>query len=552
MRLTRRSMTGMMGAATIAVTLGASGIAVAQDDTHATIGIRTEAASIDPHFSYVATSKAQVTNIFDTLIMRDEDLALTPALATEWTHVGDGVWEFELREGVTWHDGEPFTAEDVLFTFERAGDVPNSPAPFGQFLSQIEEATAPDDMTVRIKTRNPSPQILFDLAEVPIVSKHAGEGATTADYNDGTATVGTGPFRFVSWEPGGTLELARNDDYWGGPSDFATVSVVAIPNDASRVAALLSGDVDLIDAVPPESFERLKNDPDIAIWMTQDVYTAYVFLDTDRDVTPNVTAKDGSEIPNPLKDRRVREAMSLAINRQAIIDRLLQGLAQPAGQLAGPTMVGFNPELEPSPYDPERARELLAEAGYPDGFRITLNGPNNRYVADGQIAQAIAQMFEQIGIETQVETMPSNVFFPAASNRDFSVFFLAWGSAQGTAWHGLRGVLMTYDKELGYGPSNRGRYSNPEVDRLTLEALSTFDVEEAGRLAGRGGGRRVPRLRDPADALPDERLGLARGLRPRPPAGPDDARDRPLEGRVGRHGGRGGQGEDRHGRQLRR
>lgn len=127
---------------------------------------------------------------------------------------------------------KPFDAEDVLFTFERAGNVPNSPAPFGQFLSQIEEASAPDPMTVRIKTRNPSPQILFDLAEVPIVSQHVGEGATTEDYNAGTARIGTGPFKFVSWAPGGTLELVRNDDYWGEKSDFASVSVISMPNDA--------------------------------------------------------------------------------------------------------------------------------------------------------------------------------------------------------------------------------------------------------------------------------------------------------------------------------
>lgn len=198
-----------------------------------------------------------------------------------------------------------------------------------------------------------------------------------------------------------------------------------------------------------------------------------------------ITGTDGK---NPLKDVRVREAMSLAINRDAIIDRLLHGLAAPAGQLAGPTMVGYNPDLKPSPYDPEKAKALLAEAGYEDGFKITIHGPNNRYVADGQIAQAIAQMFSQIGIETEVQTMPSNVFFPSASKLEFSVFFLAWGSAQGTAWHGLRGVLMTHDKDLGYGPSNRGRYSNPEVDRLTIASMSTFDVEEAGKLSAEAAG----------------------------------------------------------------
>lgn len=450
----------------------------------ATIGVRSEAASIDPHFSYVATNKAAVTNIFDTLIMRDKDLQLTPALAISWTHIGDGVWEIKLRDGVKWHDGEPFTSADVLFTFERAPNVPNSPAPFGQFLSQVSKAEAIDDLTIHITTRNPSPQILFDLAEIPIVSKHVGEGSDTAAYNDGKAAIGTGPFKFVSWSPGGALKLVRNDDYWAGPSDFENVEIIAMPNDASRVAALLSGDVDLIDSVPPESFERLKGDASIDIAMTQDVYTAYLHLDTNREVTPNITAKDGSEIKNPLLDVRVREALSLAINRDAIIEHLLNGLALPAGQLAGPMMVGYNPDIKPSPYDPDRAKALLSEAGYSDGFKITLNGPNNRYVADGQIVQAIAQMFERVGITTEVETMPANVFFPSASALDFSVFFLGWGSAQGTAWHGLRGVLMTYDKEQGYGSSNRGRYSNPKVDELTIASMSTFDVDEAARLSG--------------------------------------------------------------------
>ncbi|HEV7372199.1 ABC transporter substrate-binding protein [Arenibaculum sp.] len=470
-------------AAVLALALVAPGHQALADAQHARIGVRTEAASIDPHFSYVATSKAMVTNIFDTLIERDPDLRLTPALATEWTYLGDSVWQFKLREGVKWHDGEPLTVDDVLFTFERAPNVPNSPAPFGQFLSQIERAEKVDDLTFTIKTRNPSPQLLFDLAEVPIVSEHVGKDAKTEDYNSGKAAVGTGPFKFVSWTPGEALELARNDDYWAGPSEFETLSQIPITNDAARLAALLSGGIDLMDAVPPDAVERLKADEDINVWMTTDVYTAYLHMDTDREVTPFITAKDGSQIPNPLLDKRVREALAIAVDREAIIDRLMFGLGEPAGQLASKTMVGYNPELEPSPYDVARAKELLAEAGYPDGFKMTLHGPNNRYVADAAIVQALAQMFERIGIAVAVETMPANVFFSRGSAQEFSIFFIAWGSAQGTAWHGLRGVLMTYDKDQGYGPSNRGRYSNPEVDRLTVAAMSTFDLDEAARLA---------------------------------------------------------------------
>lgn len=472
-------------AAIVLTVFAATATSMAADK--AVIGVRTETQSMDPHFSYVATSKAAAHHVFDALIMRDEHLKLTPALAISWKHLGGRNWEIKLRPGVKWHDGRPFTAEDVLFTFERARNVPNSPAPFAQFLSQIEKATSPDPLTLHIVTRSDSPQLLYDLSEIPIVSKHAGANAVTEDYNSGKAMIGTGPFKFVSWKPGGTLELVRNDAYWGGPASFKELSIVAMSNDASRLAALLAGSVDLIDAVPPDAVKTLKANPKFTLWQIQDVYTAYLHLDSHREKSPFIRAKDGSEIRNPLLDPKVRQALSLAINRNAIIDRLLYGLGIPAGQLAAPRMHGFNPDLKPAPYDPKRARALLTEAGYPDGFQMTIHGPNNRYVADAAItqavAQAVAQMFEQIGISMKVETMPANVFFTRASAQEFSIFFIAWGSAQGTASHGLRGVLMTYDKEKGYGPSNRGRYSNPKVDQLTIASMNTFDLDEGARLA---------------------------------------------------------------------
>lgn len=453
------------------------------DAADARIGIRAETPSIDPHFSYAAPNKAAISNIFESLVVRDKDLKVVSLLATEWSKPAEDVWEFKLRPNVHWHDGAPFTADDVLFTLERAGTVPNSPAPFGQFLQQIASVEAVDDLTVRITTKNGSTQLLMDLSEIPIVSRHAGEGAATEDYNSGKAAVGTGPFKFASWAPGSALALVRNDDYWGNASQFASVDIIPIPSDAGRVAALLAGDVDLIDAVPPDSYERLKTDSQIAVWAVPDVYCAYLHIDSDRGVSPMITAKDGSPIPNPLKDARVRHALALAIDRDAIIDRLMFGLGQKASQLISPSMLGYNPDIEMTPYDPEQAKALLAEAGYPDGFRMTIAGPNDRYVADGQITQAVAQMFERIGISMEVETMPSNVFMPKASAQDFSIFFIAFGTAQGTGWSALRAVLMTYDAENGYGPSNRGRYSNPLVDELTIKSLSAGTLEDASRYA---------------------------------------------------------------------
>ena len=448
----------------------------------AIVGVRTETQSIDPLFSYIATSKAVAHHMFDSLIMRDANLQLTPSLAVSWTLKAPRTWEFKLRPGVKWHDGKPFTAQDVLFTFDRATKVPNSPAPFWAFLTQVEKATSPDDLTLVIVTKGSSSQLLFDLTEIPMVSRHAGN-APTEDYNNGKAAIGTGPFKFVSWKPGGAVELVRNDEYFGGPAKFKQVSLVAMPNDASRTAALLAGSVDLIDSVPPDAVATIRRDRRFAIWQIEEVYTAYLHMDSNREKSPFIRAKDGSEIKNPLLDRRVRHALSLAINRAAIIERLLHGFGVPAGQLATPKMQGFNPDLKPAPYDPAKARALLAEAGYPNGFQMTIHGPNNRYVADAAVTQAVGQMFEQIGISMKVETMPSNVFFARASAQEFSIFFIAWGSSQGTAWQGLRGVLMTYDKAKGFGPSNRGRYSNAEVDRLTIAAESTADLKEAAQLS---------------------------------------------------------------------
>jgi peptide/nickel transport system substrate-binding protein len=466
-----------------ALALGVLALTPAAFAADARIGIRAETPSMDPHFSYAAPTKAAVSNIFDTLIVRDKDLKLTPALATEWAKVGPATWEFKLRPGVTWHDGEPFTAEDVIFTFGRAGNVPNSPAPFTQFLPQIVSTEKIDDLTLRIHTANESTQLLMDLSEILIVSKHAGENATTEDYNSGKATIGTGPYKFVSWQPGAPLVLERYDGYWGTPAALETVDIIPIPNNAGRVAALLAGDVDLIDAVPPDSVDRLRGEQGITVWAVPDVYTAFLHMDSDRDVSPGITAKDGSPIPNPLLDKRVREALALAIDRDAIISRLMFGLGEKASQLSSPTMIGYNPDIPQTPYDPEKAKALLAEAGYPDGFSMTIAGPNDRYVADGQITQAVAQMFERVGLKMQVDTMPSNVFMSKASAQEFSIFFIAFGTAQATTWSNLRAVLMTYNKDAGTGTSNRGRYSNPEVDRLAKLALEASDIETAAKNA---------------------------------------------------------------------
>jgi peptide/nickel transport system substrate-binding protein len=445
-----------------------------------TIGVATEITSVDPHFHNLGPNNDFALHIFDRLVHQGLNQELKPGLAVSWQPVDDTTWEFKLREGVTFHDGSPFTADDVAFTFERAPDVPNSPSSFGTYLSQITAVEVVDDHTVHIKTAAPHPLMPNDLAQVSIVGRAHGEGAATEDYNSGKAAIGTGPFRFVEWVPGDRAVLEKNLDYWGEVPEWDKVTFKPISSGPARVAALLAGDVDLIAEVPTADVAGLRENADINLSSGISNRVIYLHVDSDRDESPFVMTKDGQPlVPNPLEDVRVRKAISKAINRDAIVERVMEELAVPAGQLLPDGFFGTSPDLGPEPYDPDGAKELLAEAGYPDGFKLTIHGPNDRYINDEKIAQAVAQMLTRIGIETDVVTMPRSVYFSRASDLEFSFILVGWGSGTGEASSPLRSLLHTYDKERGFGASNRGRYSNPEVDRLIEQALAT--VDDGGR-----------------------------------------------------------------------
>ncbi len=449
-----------------------------------TIGLGSEVTSMDPHFHNLTPNNQVADHIFEPLILQNERQQLMPGLAVSWKPIDDLTWEFKLREGVTFHDGSPFTADDVLCTFERAPNVPNSPSSFATYTKgkTLEKV---DDYTVRIKTPEPYPLMANDVSTIFIVSDETGCGATTEDFNAGEATHGTGPFQFVEYVPGDRIVLERNDDYWGDKPTWSRVTLKPIKSDPSRVAALLAGDVDMINDVPTVDIEQLKANPDIQISQGVSNRVIYLHLDQFREDSPYVEAKDGGPIKNPLLDRRVRLAISKAINREAIVERVMEGVAIPAGQLLPAGFFGVSDTLEPIEYDPEGAKDLLAAAGYPDGFKLTIHGPNDRYINDAKIAEAIAQMLTRIGIETAVETMPRSVYFGRASKGgegglpEFSFILVGWGAGSGEASSPLRSLIHTYDADRGFGASNRGRYSNPEVDKLIEEALMT--VEDAKR-----------------------------------------------------------------------
>lgn len=457
--------------------LAFAGAAAAQE---LRIGLASEPTSMDPHYHNLSPNNSLLSHVFESLVDQDERQRLQPGLAQSWKAIDDTTWEFKLRRGVKFHDGTPFTADDVLFSFERAPNVEASPASFGIY-ARGKTLVKVDDHTLHIRTAAPYPLMPNDVSQVFIVSRKHGAGARTPDYNSGKAAIGTGAFRYVEYTPGNRIILQRNDGYWGAKPQWARVVFRGIKSAPSRVAALLAGDVDLIEQVPATDMERLRKDPKLAIAQIVSNRIMYLHLDHWRDDSPFVKGKDGATIKNPLRDQRVRAAISKAIDRDAIVSRVMEGMAIKAGQLLPEGFFGVSSKLQPVTQDAAGAKQLLAAAGVPNGFRLTIHAPNDRYPNDAKIAEAVGQMLSRIGIDTEVVTMTSGVFFREASSGGpdkspkFSFILAGWGSGTGETSSPLKSLLATFDREKGMGGANRGRYSNPEVDKLIDQALATVD-----------------------------------------------------------------------------
>jgi peptide/nickel transport system substrate-binding protein len=448
------------------------------------IGIGGAVTSLDPHFYNAAPNNSLAMHLFDRLVERDAAARLYPGLALSWTPVSNTVWEFKLRPGVKWHDGKDFTADDVAFTIERVPNVPGSPGGFGGFIRAIQRVEVIDPLTIRFHTAAPHPLLPNELAGVAVISRHAGAGANPEDYNSGKAAIGTGPYKLASYSAGDRTELVRNDAWFGPKQPWPAVSYRFIGNDSGRTAALLAGDVDMIDQVPTSDISKLRRDNRVKLAEVQGVRVIYLFPDYSRDGNlPFVTDNDGKPLPtNPFKDIRVRQALSMAINREAICRQIMEGTAAPTGQWLPPGAFGYNPEVKPTPFNAERAKALLAEAGYPNGFKLTLHGPNDRYPNDARTIQAVAQMWQRIGIQTQVEALPWASFSVRNSKQEYAIRLLGWGSTTGEASYTLVNIVGTYDAAKRMGASNNGRYSNPELDALTARAVSTLDENEREKL----------------------------------------------------------------------
>jgi peptide/nickel transport system substrate-binding protein len=434
--------------------------------------------SMDPHSLNESLQLSFLASIYEPLVTRDKKLALAPALATKWTQTNPTTWRFELRKGVKFHDGSPFTADDVLYTLAR---TQLDGSDMKSYTNDVKEVKKIDDYTVDVITKAPFPILPDVFATVFIMSKKWCEenGAQRpVDRRKGVENTasfkanGTGVFRLKSREPAAKTVFVRNGSYWDKvESNIDEVIFTPIGNDATRVAALLSGEIDMMQPVPVQDAARLNANPNLKVLQGPELRTIFLGMDQSRDelLFSNVKGK------NPFKDKRVRQAFYQAIDIEAIKARIMRGSSTPTGLMIGPGINGFVPDLNKRiPFDAEAAKKLLADAGYPNGFEVKMNCPNDRYVSDGEICQAIAGMMARIGVKINLDSETKITYFPKILSRNTSFYLLGWTSSTYDA-HNVLNAIMATPNTSGRGQFNLGSYSNPKVDELTLKIQSETD-----------------------------------------------------------------------------
>ncbi len=451
-------------------------------DDRLVIGHTEDLGTLDPHRQMRSTTAMISRHHFEALTSLDAAGRIAPGLAESWQPMGEAGWRFQLRRGVHFHGGSEFDAQDVVATFERLTEVLGASGPYSAFLKPVRQITVPDPYTLELHTSVVSPLLPIDLSHIAIIHRQ-NRDADAAAFDSLAATNGTGPFRLKSRSGSRMLQYEGFAGHWAGKPEWRELEFRLIDESGlASVSALLAGDVDLIDNVGPDQLVELRRRDDVTLSTCVSNRVWYLFFDQFRDSSPWITDRQGVQLPvNPLKDQRVRRALSLAIDREFITTRLMAGQGLPVGDVAGPGVFGVNPALAPPPYDPATARLLLAEAGYPEGFAIVLHGSRDRSFHGATTLRAISLMLNAVGILCKPEALPAAEFYPRASKGEFSFGLSGWGSITGETSYSLRLLLSTADAPNGFGGANRGGYSNARFDTLVHKAVGTMD-EDARRL----------------------------------------------------------------------
>jgi peptide/nickel transport system substrate-binding protein len=441
--------------------------------------------TLDPHSQNHATTNAILMHSYEGLTRYNEKFEVEPALATKWTMVSPTQVRFELRKGVKFADGSPFTADDVIFSF---GRIKQPQGTMQIYVTGISEIKKIDDHTVDFILTAPQPILLRNIIDFRIMSKAWSEKNKTTNVQDYKAKEenyasrnvnGTGPYKITGWTPDQRLTMSVNKDWWGKHGGNVTeVIYTPIKSDPTRVAALLSGDVDMLTDLPVQDVARLRQDPKLKIVDGHEVRTIFIALD---EFSPELKYSDVKG-KNPFKDKQVREALSIAIDREAIKRNTMRGLSLPASIIVAPGVNGHSPEIDVAiKADPERAKKLLADAGYPNGFEFQLNCPNNRYVNDEEICQNVVAMWARIGVKTKLVSESMATFIQKVQNFDTSAYLLGWGVATFDAQYTLQSLIRTRTTGAD-GNFNFGRISDPKIDALVDAMKTETDVAKRNAL----------------------------------------------------------------------
>ena len=475
-------LTAVLASSALAFTL-AAGSATAKTLRWASQG---DVLTMDPHSQNEGLNNTMSDHVYEPLVTRGKTLALEPALALSWKAESPTVMRFKLRDKVTFHNGAPFTADDVVFSIQRALEKTSD---FSAYMQGIEGAKKVDNLTVDIISKGPNPTLLDQLTEVRMMNKAWAEkhnALRPQDFKNKEETFtarnanGTGPFVLKTRDPDVKTVLVKNSNWWGKlDGNIDEVVYTPVKSDATRVAALLSGELDLVLDPPVQDLERMKRDGNLKVLEGNENRTIFLNFDQGRNelLYSNVKGK------NPFKDIRVRQAMAHAIDVNAIHKQIMRGLALPTGSLIAPQVRGYSKEFDNRwPLDVAKAKKLMADAGYPQGFEVTLDCPNNRYINDEKICQALASMLAKIDIKIKLNAMPRVNYFPKIQTSDTSMYLLGWGVPTFDALYSLQSILRTKGAG-GDGNWNFSGYSNAKIDAIVDKLKTEQDFSKRAALA---------------------------------------------------------------------
>lgn len=431
--------------------------------------------TLDPHSQNHATTISLLQHAYEPLVRYDKTFQVEPALAASWQQISPTQWRFNLRKNVKFHDGSPFGADDVLFSFDRIRQPQGTMQPYVTGVTEVKKV---DEHSVDFILAGPNPVFLRNLVIFHIMSKTwavKNKSEKIQDYKANENTFasrnvnGTGSYLIKSWEPDKRIVLSANPNWWDKrEGNVAEVIYTPIKSDATRVAALLSGDVDLVTDLPTQDVTRLRQDAKLKILDGAENRTIFIALDQGSAELKYADVKGR----NPFKDLRVRQALNMAVDRETIRRVTMRGLSIAGGLMIAPNVHGYTKDIDRiPPFDAEGAKKLLGEAGYPNGFEFTLNCPNNRYVNDEEICQALVAMWARIGVKAKLASEPMSTFIAKVQNFDTSAYMLGWGVATFDALYMLQALARTRTTGAD-GSFNFSRLSDPKLDQL-IDAMKT-------------------------------------------------------------------------------